>query len=78
MYYLIIFLYLYIDNIKDLNENEIRNSLYEKILSNWVFEFEEHFSELLEKEIEKEKKLNEDYPKYIELRPNCFNFYFNN
>lgn len=60
----------YIDSVKDLNEEDIRNSTIEKILSGWVFEFEEHFNELLENDNEN----NEDYPKYLELRPNCFNF----
>ena len=57
-----------IDDIINLNEEDIRNSEIEKVLSGWVLDFQEHFKELLESDGE----VNEDYPKYLELRPICF------
>ena len=51
-----------------MNEEDIRNPENEKILSGWVLEFQEYFKELLENDTD----INEDYPKYLKLRPNCF------
>ena len=51
-----------------MNEEDIRTSEVEKILSGWVIDFQEHFKDILEDPNE----VTEDFPKYLELRPNCF------
>jgi len=51
-----------------LNEEDIRTSEVEKILSGWVIDFHENFRELLEDPNE----ITEDFPKYLELRPHEF------
>jgi len=51
-----------------LNEEDIRTSEVEKILSGWVIDFQENFRELLEDPNE----YSEECPKYLELRPQIF------
>jgi hypothetical protein len=55
-------------DIINLNEEDIRTSEVEKILSGWVIDFHENFRELLEDPNE----ATEYFPKYLELRPHEF------
>jgi hypothetical protein len=50
--------------VTSLSEEDIQNSQIENIMSSWILSFNKQFSELFENE--------NDPPRFMELRPNCF------
>ena len=60
----ILFFLIFIDEVVNLTEDEIKNSQVEEILSSWVIEFMQAFNSLFESESEQ--------PRFLELRPNVF------
>jgi hypothetical protein len=53
-----------IDQVVNLSEEEIKNSQVEEILSNWVIEFIKTFGKIYNN--------GEEFPRFLELRPNIF------
>ena len=60
----------YLDDVINMNEDDIINNPYEKVLSNWVIDFMQNFSEWFENI----DNINE-FPRFLELRP--YDYMFN-
>ncbi len=55
---------LFLDDVVSLTEDDIKNSQVEEIMSSWMFEFLDNFSEYFD--------IENDAPRFLELRPNSF------